>query len=81
MAEARELHVILRRQLGLEVARLVVNQMHPDRFPAGSPSEQVLERLLASPPTGDWASWPSTAAPRCAAVASTSATLASSSAT
>jgi anion-transporting ArsA/GET3 family ATPase len=53
VAEARELHVILRRQLGLEVARLVVNQMHPDRFPAGSPGEQVLERLLASPPTGD----------------------------
>lgn len=55
VAEARELHVILRRSLGLEVSRLVVNQVQPDRFPAGSPSEQVLERLIAAPPPGDLA--------------------------
>jgi anion-transporting ArsA/GET3 family ATPase len=53
VAEARELHVILRRQLGLEVSRLIVNQVHPDRFPAGSPSEQVLDQLLSSPPPGE----------------------------
>jgi anion-transporting ArsA/GET3 family ATPase len=52
VAEARELHVILRRQLGLEVSRLVVNQVQPDRFPAGSPAEQVLDRLLAATPPG-----------------------------
>ena len=50
VAEARELHVVLRRQLGLEVARLIVNQVHPDRFPHGSPTEQVLERLIEAPP-------------------------------
>jgi anion-transporting ArsA/GET3 family ATPase len=53
VAEARELHVILRRSLGIEVSRLVVNQVQPDRFPAGSPGEQVLERLLAAPPPGE----------------------------
>jgi hypothetical protein len=52
VSEARELHVILRRSLGLEVSRLIVNQVQPDRFPAGSPSEQVLERLIADPPSG-----------------------------
>lgn len=53
VSEARELHVILRRSLGLEVSRLVVNQVQPDRFPAGSPGEQVLERLIATPPPGN----------------------------
>jgi anion-transporting ArsA/GET3 family ATPase len=53
VAEARELHVVLRRQLGLEISRLIVNQVHPDRFPAGSPPEQVLERLIESPPPGE----------------------------
>jgi anion-transporting ArsA/GET3 family ATPase len=55
VAEARELHVILRRSLGLEVSRLVVNQVQPDRFPAGSPGEQVLQRLIDAPPPGDLA--------------------------
>lgn len=52
VAEARELHVVLRRTLGLEVQRLVVNQVHPDRFPAGTPAEEVVKALVAEPPTG-----------------------------
>jgi anion-transporting ArsA/GET3 family ATPase len=42
--EARELHAQL-GGLGLPVARLVVNQLFPDHFPAGSPSEAVLAAL------------------------------------
>jgi anion-transporting ArsA/GET3 family ATPase len=48
-AEAREMIAALKSQLGLEVTRLVVNQVFPDRFPAGSPGEQVLERLEGAP--------------------------------
>jgi len=45
VAEARELTAALHRQLNLRVARLIVNQVFPERFPPGSPGEQVLERL------------------------------------
>jgi anion-transporting ArsA/GET3 family ATPase len=55
VTEAVELSAQLKGKLGLEVTRLVVNQVYPDRFPAGSPSEQVLERLLQSSTTGELA--------------------------
>ncbi|HEY8147015.1 MAG TPA: ArsA-related P-loop ATPase [Kofleriaceae bacterium] len=45
VTEARELTAVLHRQLNLRVARLIVNQVFPERFPHGSPAEQVLERL------------------------------------
>ena len=45
VAEARELTAVLHKQLGLRVSRLIVNQVFPDRFPHGSPGEQILERL------------------------------------
>lgn len=45
VTEARELTAVLHRQLNLRVARLIVNQVFPARFPPGSPAEQVLERL------------------------------------
>ncbi len=45
VTEARELTAVLHRQLNLRVARLIVNQIFPERFPPGSPAEQVLERL------------------------------------
>lgn len=45
VAEARELAALLHRQLDMRVARLVVNQVFPERFPHGSPAEQVLDRL------------------------------------
>jgi hypothetical protein len=51
VAEARELTAVLHKQLGLRVSRLIVNQVFPDRFPHGSPGEQVLERLEGT--TGD----------------------------
>jgi anion-transporting ArsA/GET3 family ATPase len=44
--EARELSQALSTRLGLTTQQLVVNQVYPDRFPAGSPSAQVLEALL-----------------------------------
>jgi anion-transporting ArsA/GET3 family ATPase len=53
VAEARELTAVLHKQLGLRVSRLIVNQVFPDRFPHGSPGEQVLERLEGA--TGDLA--------------------------
>jgi len=53
VTEARELTALLHRQLNLRVARLIVNQVFPDRFPSGSPAEQVLERLDAA--SGDLA--------------------------
>jgi len=55
VVEAGELSAQLTSQLGLSVTRLVVNQVYPDRFPAGSPSEKVLERLLAAPAPADLA--------------------------
>jgi anion-transporting ArsA/GET3 family ATPase len=45
VTEARELTAALHRQLNLRVARLIVNQVFPERFPRGEPAEQVLERL------------------------------------
>jgi anion-transporting ArsA/GET3 family ATPase len=45
VAEARELTAALHKQLSLRVARLIVNQVFPERIPAGSPAEQILERL------------------------------------
>ncbi len=45
VTEARELTAALFRQLNLHVSRLIVNQVFPDRFPHGSPAEQILERL------------------------------------
>lgn len=43
--EARELSESLHGELGLDVARLVVNQVYPDRFPAESPQRAVLDAL------------------------------------
>lgn len=45
VTEARELTAVLHRQLNLRVSRLIVNQVFPERFPAGSPGEQLIERL------------------------------------
>src|SRR5690606_37861821 len=47
VAEARELAGSL-GDLGLSIARLVVNQLFPDHFPRGSSSEAVLSRLAAT---------------------------------
>jgi anion-transporting ArsA/GET3 family ATPase len=55
VTEARDLSRELKGSLGLEIQSLVVNQVHPDRFPAGSPEEQVLARLLDPPAAGDLA--------------------------
>ena len=54
VTEARELTAALHRQLNLRVARLIVNQVFPERFPPGSPGERVLERLDGA--SGDLAS-------------------------
>jgi anion-transporting ArsA/GET3 family ATPase len=43
--EARELSAMLAEQLGIATAQLVVNQVYPDLFPAGSPPAAVLEAL------------------------------------
>ena len=47
VTEARELSSRLTGELGLEVTRLVVNQVYPEHFPPGSTAEKLLERLLA----------------------------------
>ena len=44
-SEARELSDSLRDQLGIATAHLVVNQVYPDLFPAGSPPAAVLDAL------------------------------------
>jgi anion-transporting ArsA/GET3 family ATPase len=43
--EARELAEGLSSQLGMEVARLVINQVYPDRFAEESPQRAVLDAL------------------------------------
>ena len=43
--EARDLTAALNKRLGLKVAHLFVNQVYPDRFPAGAPSAAVLDKL------------------------------------
>ncbi|HUH01339.1 MAG TPA: ArsA family ATPase [Kofleriaceae bacterium] len=43
--EARELSGTLNKQLGLKVARVLVNQVYPDRFPADTPQLAVLQAL------------------------------------
>jgi anion-transporting ArsA/GET3 family ATPase len=48
--EARDLSASLNKQIGLKTAHLLVNQVYPDRFPAGSPQEQVLDRLHTAAP-------------------------------
>ena len=48
VAEARDLWRQLKDDLALDVSRLVVNQIQPDRFPDGAPGREVLERLLAA---------------------------------
>ena len=45
--EARELATGLSKELGIEVARLVINQVYPDRFPDGSPQRQLIDALDA----------------------------------
>ena len=46
--ESRELATQLGKDVGLSVARLIVNQVYPDRFPARSPQSSVLDAMLAS---------------------------------
>jgi anion-transporting ArsA/GET3 family ATPase len=46
--EAHELSESLRSELGLEIDRLVVNQVYPDRFRDGSPERAVLEKLATA---------------------------------
>ncbi len=51
--EARDLATGLQTQLGIEVARLIINQVSPDRFPSRSPQRGVLdalERAASIPP-------------------------------
>jgi hypothetical protein len=51
--EARDLGATLNKQIGLKTAHLLINQVYPDRFPAGSPQAAVLDRLVAAPPADD----------------------------
>ncbi len=54
--EARDLGATLNKQIGLKVAHLLINQVYPDRFPAGSPQAAVLDRVaVATPAAGDLA--------------------------
>lgn len=46
--EAREVSEILREDIGLDVTHLVINQVHPDHFPADSPADRVLDQLQAA---------------------------------
>ena len=46
--EAREVAEILKEDIGLDVTHLVINQVHPDHFPAGSPGDRVLDPLQAA---------------------------------
>ena len=48
--EARELCEALERDLSLGVSHLLINQVYPDRFPEGSPEQQVLGRRVAHMP-------------------------------
>jgi anion-transporting ArsA/GET3 family ATPase len=48
--EAQELSAQLSGELGIDVAKLVVNQVYPDRFPEGSPEAMVLSKLLTAAP-------------------------------
>ena len=48
VTEARELSSQLRGELGLDVTRLVVNQIYPDALPEGSPGSDVLHSLLGA---------------------------------
>lgn len=43
--EARELSTKLDTELAIRTQHLVVNQTYPDRFPAGSPGDEILARL------------------------------------
>ena len=47
--EAREFTEILEDELSLDVSHLVVNQIHPDHFPTGSPAAQLLDALPDDP--------------------------------
>jgi anion-transporting ArsA/GET3 family ATPase len=54
--EAREFTAILRDHLGLTVSHLVVNQVHPDRFPRSGAAARTLDALArAAPADGDLA--------------------------
>ncbi len=43
--EAIEFTATLRKDMGIEISRVIVNQVYPDRFPAESPQRAVLEAL------------------------------------
>lgn len=45
--EASDLAGALDDELALKVSRVLVNQVYPDRFPEGSPQDQVLDALRA----------------------------------
>lgn len=51
-SEAIELQADLREHVGLEVQHLVVNQLYEDRFPDGSPQDQIV-KALNTDNTGD----------------------------
>jgi anion-transporting ArsA/GET3 family ATPase len=46
--EAHELTTALYRQLGIQVAHLIINQVYPDDFPAGSPQAAILDALTGA---------------------------------
>lgn len=48
-SEARELETKLVSNLGIKPQHLIVNQVYPERFPAGSPASRVVDALLAHP--------------------------------
>jgi anion-transporting ArsA/GET3 family ATPase len=48
-SEVRELESKLVGGLGITPQHLVVNQVYPDRFPAGSPASRVLDALVGQP--------------------------------
>lgn len=43
--ECRDLAGALNKQLGIKTSHVLINQVYPDRFPAGSPQAQVLDCL------------------------------------
>jgi anion-transporting ArsA/GET3 family ATPase len=48
-SEVRELESKLVANLGIRPQHLIVNQVYPDRFPAGTPQAKILDALLADP--------------------------------
>jgi len=48
--EARDLSGVLNKDLGIKTARVIVNQVYPDRFPPDAAQTRVLDAVLEAPP-------------------------------